>query len=182
MRAWGLAALAGLALCVSAAMAQQPAGPPRPTPKPGYVAPPENSAGLYPVNGEPIFKARCAACHAPAIDRAPTKEQLEARSPEEVYDALTGGAMKTIGAGMTPAEIYGVVRFLTGKSPTPQTAQGPDPNRCATNGPIQAGGPQWNGWGRDVENSRYQPRQPRRWPGGPLSSVEPPTATNRQLP
>jgi cytochrome c len=119
-------------------MAQQPAGPPRPTPKPGYVQPPENSAGLYPINGEPIFKAKCAACHAPAIDRAPTKEQLEARSPEEVYDALTGGAMKTIGAGMTPAEIYGVVRFLTGKSPTPQTAQGPTRTVCARHGPMQA--------------------------------------------
>jgi polyvinyl alcohol dehydrogenase (cytochrome) len=159
MRQWAWAAAVGLALGVAAAAAQQPPpGPPRPTPKPGYVTPPENSAGLYPISGEPIFKAKCAGCHEPAVDRAPTKQELEARSPEEVYDALTGGAMRTIGASMSPAEIYGVVRFLTGKSPTPQTAQGPDPNLCAKSGPIQAAGPQWNGWGRDPINSRYQPK------------------------
>src|SRR5579871_6879517 len=66
-----------------------PARPPAPQAKPGYVVPPENSAGLYPVNGEPIFKAKCAQCHEPAIDRAPARDALKVRSPEEVYDALT---------------------------------------------------------------------------------------------
>ncbi|HEX7945488.1 MAG TPA: PQQ-binding-like beta-propeller repeat protein, partial [Phenylobacterium sp.] len=153
---WALA----LALIGSWALAQPPA---RPVPKPGYVTPPENSAGLYPISGEPIFRARCASCHEPAIERAPDRAQLRVRSPEEVYDALTIGAMKPMGDAMTPAEIYGVVRFLTGKSPTPQTAQGPDPNVCARHGPLQPpslknGGPQWNGWGREVGNSRHQPK------------------------
>src|SRR5204863_2015410 len=149
-----VAAAAGLAAAL--ALAQPPL--PRATPKPGYVTPPENSAGLYPVSGEPVFKARCAGCHEPAIDRAPDRKALAARSPEEVYDALTVGAMKTIGATLSPSELYGVTRFLTGKSSTPQTAQGPDPNVCAKHGPLQPGGPQWNGWGRDVVNSRYQPK------------------------
>ena len=60
--------------------------------------------------------------------------------------------------GMTPAELYGVVRFITGKSPTPQATQGPDPNLCKSNRPLQPNGPQWNGWGRDLANSRYQPK------------------------
>jgi polyvinyl alcohol dehydrogenase (cytochrome) len=158
MGRWKLA-VAALSVAVSAGLAAlaQPARPPAPTPKPGYQVPPENSAGLYPVNGEPIFRTRCASCHDPAIDRAPTKPELEARSPEEVYDALTVGAMKTMAQGMTPAEIFGVVRFLTGKSPTPNEAQGPDPNVCATHPPLKPDGPQWNGWGRDLANSRYQP-------------------------
>ncbi|MGZ6048926.1 MAG: hypothetical protein ACXWKN_11055, partial [Phenylobacterium sp.] len=100
-----LGALGGaiLALTASAVLAQPPAAPPGATagapagraglppatPKPGYVVPPENSAGLYPVSGEPIFKARCAQCHEPAVGRAPTRELLGARAPEEVYDALT---------------------------------------------------------------------------------------------
>src|SRR6185312_10915757 len=154
------AVLAVLALAAPSA-AQAP--PPRPSlppaiPKPGYVVPPENSAGLYPVNGEPIFKARCASCHEPAIERAPTRQELGARSPEDVYDILTAGRMKAMAEGMSPAELYGVVRFITGKSPTPQAAQGPDPNLCRTNGPLQPNGPQWNGWGRDLGNSRYQPK------------------------
>ncbi len=153
-----------LAMCVTglaaAAIAQPapPARPPAPTPKPGYVVPPENSAGLYPVSGEPIFKQRCASCHDPATDeRTPTKAQLEGRSPEEVYDALTVGAMKPMATGLTDAQLYGITRFLTGKSPTPQANAGPDPNVCAKHGPLQPNGPQWNGWGRDLENSRYQP-------------------------
>jgi polyvinyl alcohol dehydrogenase (cytochrome) len=157
------AALAAAVLGSSWAMAQPPpatapAARPAATPKAGYVVPPENSAGLYPVNGEPIFKARCAGCHEPATGRAPSRQMLGARSPEEVYDALTIGAMTPMAQGMNAAEIYGVVRFLTGKSPVPQVASAPDPNLCKTNGPLQPSGPQWNGWGRDVANSRYQPK------------------------
>jgi polyvinyl alcohol dehydrogenase (cytochrome) len=154
-----IAVLTGLAYAAAPASAQAPAAArPAVTPKPGYVVPPENSAGLYPVNGEPIFKAKCAGCHEPAVGRAPTRELLGVRSPEEVYDALTIGAMRSMAEGMTPAELYGVVRFITGKSPVPQVAQGPDPNPCRTNGPLQPSGPQWNGWGRDVANSRFQPK------------------------
>jgi len=151
------AALGLLALAAASALAQPPARP-AVTPKPGYVVPPENSAGLYPVSGEPIFKARCAGCHEPAVDRAPSRDLLAARAPEEVYDALTIGAMKPMAQGLTPAELYGVVRFITGKSPTPQTAQGPDPNLCKTVSPLRPDAPQWNGWGHDLANSRYQPK------------------------
>ena len=155
----GFSAMIALGLAASLAFAQSPTGgAPRGPAKPGYVTPPENSAGLYPVNGEPIYRARCQGCHEPAVERAPSRDQLRVRSPEEVYDALTVGAMKPMGDAMTPAEIYGVVRYLTGKSPTPQTAQGPDPNVCRIHPALNAGAPQWNGWGRDLENTRYQPR------------------------
>jgi polyvinyl alcohol dehydrogenase (cytochrome) len=139
-----------------AAPQQGPGGPPRPQAKPGYVVPPENSGGLYPVAGEPIFKAKCAQCHEPAIDRAPTREQLGVRSPEEVYDALTIGAMKTMATGMSEADIYGVVRFITGKSPVPEVASPPDPNICKKHGALQPNGPMWNGWSTDNANWRYQ--------------------------
>jgi polyvinyl alcohol dehydrogenase (cytochrome) len=159
-----LGALGGallLAIAATAVVAQPPApAPARPavTPKPGYVVPPENSAGLYPVSGEPIFKAKCAGCHEPAVGRAPTRDLMGVRTPEDIYDVLTIGPMKPMAEGLTPAEIYGVVRFITGKSPVPQTAQGPDPNLCKINGSLRPNGPQWNGWGRDLANSRYQPK------------------------
>ena len=122
-----LATAAGLLLAASAVLAQPPAGAaaPRPTPKPGYVTPPENSAGLYPVAGEPIFKARCAQCHDPAVGRAPAKDLLAARAPEEVYDALTIGAMKPMAAGLSEAELYGVTRFITGTWRTAATSPSP---------------------------------------------------------
>jgi len=151
------AAMAGLALAAASALAQ-PSAPQRPTPKPGYVVPPENSAGLYPVSGEPIFKAKCAGCHEPAVGRAPAKELLAARSPEEVYDALTVGAMTPMAAGLSDAELYGVVRFITGKSPVPNAPQAPDPNPCKAMSPLRPDAPRWNGWGGDLANSRYQPK------------------------
>jgi polyvinyl alcohol dehydrogenase (cytochrome) len=127
-------------------------------PKPGYQVPPENSAGLYPVNGEPVFKAKCAGCHEPAVEHAPSKQDLSAHSPEQIYDNLMNGSMKTVAADMSQADIYGVVRYLAGKSPVPNLVQGSDPNLCASNGPLQPNGPVWNGWGVDMANSRYQPR------------------------
>lgn len=149
-----LVAGVSLELAAPPAMTQ----PPAPVAKPGYVVPPENSGGLYPIAGEPIFKARCAACHEPAVDRAPTHAQLASRSPEEIYDALTVGAMKPMASAMSEAEIYGVVRFLTGKSPTPQLATGPDPNVCKANTPLDPDGPMWNGWSPSTRNLRFQPQ------------------------
>jgi len=156
-------ALAAASLCAilgaAPANAQQGAGPGANTrtPKPGFVMPPENSAGFYPINGEPIFKERCAACHDPAVDRAPSRQLLKSRSAEEVYDALTIGVMKPMASGLAAAELYGLTRFLTGKSPVPQTSSAPDPNQCMSHGPLNARGPQWNGWGNGLENLRYQP-------------------------
>ena len=169
MLAGAMAILLGLGMAAAGSAqevpppAQPPAGqagaPPRlpaATPKPGYVVPPENSAGLYPVNGEPIFKAKCANCHEPALDRAPTREALGARAPEEVYDALTIGAMKTNAAGLSDAELYGVVRYLTGKSPVPNAIAPPDSNPCPIQTALKPNGPQWNGWSTDVTNQRFQ--------------------------
>jgi polyvinyl alcohol dehydrogenase (cytochrome) len=163
-RAVMLTAMSGLVLAVTAHAQQAPPGsppagrPPAAAAKPGYVVPPENSGGLYPVSGEPIFRAKCAQCHEPAIDRAPTREQLGVRSPEEVYDALTIGAMKQMATGMSDADLYGVVRFITGKSPVPNAPSPPDPNICATHPKLNANGPMWNGWSPDAANLRYQPK------------------------
>src|SRR5262249_54449316 len=92
----------------------------------------------------------------PAVERAPTREALKVRSPEEVYDAITIGIMKPMAAGLSDAELYGVVRYLTGKSPVPNAIVPPDPNQCASQTPLKAGGPMWNGWSTDVTNQRYQ--------------------------
>ncbi|HEX5005904.1 MAG TPA: PQQ-binding-like beta-propeller repeat protein [Hyphomonadaceae bacterium] len=140
------------------ALAQQ--APPRPPPpaKPGYVVPPENSGGLYPVSGEPIFKERCAGCHEPAVDRAPPRVELGKRAAEEVYDALTIGVMKPMATGLTDAQMYGVVRYLTGKSPIPNAVSPADTNICAQHPPLVPEGPAWNGWSPETTNLRYQPK------------------------
>ena len=93
------------------------------------------------------------------MGRAPTKELLAARAPEEVYDALTIGRDEAHGrrACPTPSSMA-----WSASSPAsrrcPTRRRSPTPNLCKTNGPLQPNGPQWNGWGRDLANSRYQPK------------------------
>ena len=74
------------ALLGFSALAQTPAPPPAGGRagqglRPGFQLPPENSGGLYAGNGEPIFKARCASCHEPAVERAPSRAELGAAPP-----------------------------------------------------------------------------------------------------
>ncbi|MEI7932909.1 MAG: PQQ-binding-like beta-propeller repeat protein, partial [Alphaproteobacteria bacterium] len=128
--------------------------------KPGYSTPPENSGGLYPVAGEPVWRDRCVTCHGTGQGGAPSYSDLEKRSPEAVYNALKTGKMAGQTQGLTDAQLYGVVRFITGKSPTPNTLAGvTDANTCATHPAIKAAPPaaQWNGWGNGLANTRYQP-------------------------
>ncbi|HWC64191.1 MAG TPA: PQQ-binding-like beta-propeller repeat protein, partial [Rhizomicrobium sp.] len=164
-------ALAGMTVFAASAHAQDnqaptnntatPARAPLPQihPRPGYQIPPENSAGLYPVGGEPFFRANCGACHEPAVNGAESRAGMAKYSPEEVYDKLMTGSMWQYAANMNQAQVFGVVRYITGKSPVPDfaVAHKPDPNMCAGDTPLQPNGPMWNGWSVDVTNNRYQP-------------------------
>ncbi len=162
-----LAASAALALWVlgSSAIAQPPAagrgaagrGAAAPAAAPGFVLPPENAGGRYAGNGEPDFKARCAGCHDPAVDRAPSKAELEGRSAEDIYDAIKDGKMAPMAAGLDESQLYAIAYFLTHKAPVPRSTA-PDPNPCPTQKPLDLRAGVWNGWGVDPANSRYQPR------------------------
>lgn len=159
----GVVSAVVFAAAVNAQEAAAPAGAPARAPlpqihpRPGYQLPPENSAGLYPVSGEPFFRANCGACHEPAINGAQSRDEMAKDTPEDVYDKLMNGSMFQYAVNMNQAQIYGVVRYLTGKSPVPNIPQGPDPNLCPSDTPLQPGGPMWNGWSVDVTNTRYQP-------------------------
>ncbi len=67
------------------------------------------------VDAEALFKARCSACHEPAIERAPGREQLRARSSQEITEALTSGIMQPMAQGLGPAEIGALAGLLGGR-------------------------------------------------------------------
>src|SRR5689334_18969145 len=52
--------------------------------------------GSTSAEGETLFKARCAQCHEPAVDRAPTREAMAARLPADITAALTTGVMQPL--------------------------------------------------------------------------------------
>jgi polyvinyl alcohol dehydrogenase (cytochrome) len=109
-------------------------------------------------DGAEVYKLRCAACHDHPTDRVPTRDTLAKRSPEDVVTALTSGAMREHGKTLNDEEKRSVARFVTGKEfggvATSVSMANPCPGRPA---PIALNDSNWNGWGRDLDNSRYQP-------------------------
>jgi polyvinyl alcohol dehydrogenase (cytochrome) len=116
------------------------------------------AADAPPSPGQAIYDQFCAACHDHPQDRIPARETLAKRLPEEVMQALTNGAMRVQAAGLTRNDRLAVTSFLTGREPVEASAAPPEKNRCPRAGATSDRGPQWNGWGRDLANTRFQPQ------------------------
>lgn len=110
-----------------------------------------------PPDGAALYKARCASCHdGKPQPRMPLREELTARTPETIYKAMFEGAMVPQSAGLSEEEGRAIARYITGKefSTVLETMAG----RCTTPAKSFAvGSNDWNGWGQDPGNSRYQP-------------------------
>src|SRR5262252_1092848 len=108
--------------------------------------------------GAELYKQRCAVCHDNPQDRIPPLFLIRRRSAEDVVMTLTSGAMKQQAAGLSAEQIRALAIHLTGKQPGPPIDLSLGANRCpAPPKPINLKAPQWNGWGFDLDNSRYQP-------------------------
>lgn len=115
-----------------------------------------------PPDGAKLYQERCAVCHDNAgnnpQDRTPPKSVLARRAPDEVIAALTTGSMKTQASGLKELEIRAIAVYLTGKQPSGVIDPAQLANRCqAPGGPINLKAPGWNGWGKDYDNTRFQP-------------------------
>jgi polyvinyl alcohol dehydrogenase (cytochrome) len=111
-------------------------------------------------DGAALYKARCASCHdsGSAQARIPKRAEIAARTMESVVSALLTGAMVTQSTGLSADEVRAIARYLTGKeiSTTSETTAGLCPVPAKKLGPAAA---DWNGWGLEPSNSRYQ-REP----------------------
>jgi polyvinyl alcohol dehydrogenase (cytochrome) len=110
-------------------------------------------------DGAALYKERCGTCHDNAQSqlRMPKREEIAARTPEAVMAAMFTGAMVTQAAGLTEDEGRAIALFVTGKSfgTVSETMAG----QCSA--PLKKFAPNakadWNGWGVDPSNSRFQP-------------------------
>jgi polyvinyl alcohol dehydrogenase (cytochrome) len=110
-----------------------------------------------PPDGAAIYNLRCAKCHDKPEERVPAKATIAKRPPEVVVKALTSGPMAPFAAGLTAPQIAALATYLTGKAPG-TTAPSTEANICSGRAPrFSLDGPQWVGWGRDLDNSRFQP-------------------------
>jgi polyvinyl alcohol dehydrogenase (cytochrome) len=104
-----------------------------------------------------IYQERCASCHENPQGRIPPRFLIARRSAEDVMQTLSSGSMKQQASGLSADQIRALAIYLTGKQPGAPIQANLDANKCSgASGPINLNGPQWNGWGRDFDNSRFQ--------------------------
>jgi polyvinyl alcohol dehydrogenase (cytochrome) len=111
------------------------------------------NAGIF------AFTGRCASCHDTGKDGATDRYTLNRHTPEEVLTSITTGKMAQYAQGLTEYEKR-VVAVYVGGRPLGAAAQGDAaqmknhcPSKPAFN-PVP--GSEWNGWGFDSGNSRFQ--------------------------
>jgi polyvinyl alcohol dehydrogenase (cytochrome) len=110
--------------------------------------------------GADLYAQRCAQCHdsSNAGVRAPSRTALQSRSFDEVLGAITTGPMASFAQGLSNDERAAIASLITGKVASHAAAE--NAGQCAQNEtgfPQPIDGPRWNGWGTDINNSRFQP-------------------------
>src|SRR5215831_4210578 len=111
-------------------------------------------------DGAALYRRDCAGCHDMGVDRAPAREALQAMSAERVLNALETGPMISMASRETGAERRAVAQFVSGKSLSTRDLLTTPPSSamCATKDNFGSSltGPEWNGWGENTHNTRFQ--------------------------
>lgn len=125
-------------------------------------------------DGAALYKSRCASCHEAPQDRTPGRDVLSRNSPAFIFAAMSN-VMAPMAEGLSEDERRAIALHLgtdpaTGKTGTagdvnPHAIWGPPSASMALDGPLCKGNappidlsaPQWNGWGVNTSNARYQP-------------------------
>ncbi len=121
-----------------------------------------NGASASTEVGFGIFQQKCLSCHGKSeYERAPKPAALREMSPEHLYEVLTSGIMyPVIGKDLSERERRLVSESISGRLMGAAVSgdAAKMPNRCPADPPVAdpASGPAWNGWGADLDNSRFQ--------------------------
>src|SRR5690348_14745082 len=107
--------------------------------------------------GAAIYANKCASCHE--VGTAPLFNHyiLKSMSPDYILYVLKSGAMREIAAKMPFPQRVAVAEYLTGKRAGSSRPANPMAGQCGGPAPSNFSGPEWNGWGVDLDNSRFQP-------------------------
>ena len=105
-----------------------------------------------------VYKDNCSTCHDAPTGRTPSRDAIKDRTPEAIMTAMTSGTMSMQAMQMSTAERRAVAEFLSGK-PFGAIAAAGGGMCTARPAPIaNLTQPNWNGFGVDSSNSRYQPK------------------------
>ncbi|MCZ6664111.1 MAG: PQQ-binding-like beta-propeller repeat protein, partial [Gammaproteobacteria bacterium] len=112
-------------------------------------------------DGEKIYKGACAHCHDRSLPRMPSLAELKKKDPRDIFSTISAGLMAPYTRKLTHAERRAVTEYASGQS-LGDFASGaaaiPKSAFCANkpDKPIQHIDSGWNGWGNDLENTRFQ--------------------------
>ena len=119
-----------------------------------------SAATAQPVTaGAAVFQQHCQSCHQPAIGRAPSRTALGYRRRDAVVQALSGGVMAPMAAGLSSADITAVATYLTPMEKVfgPGVPAAGVEVMCKSHSGIRAGASDWASLGVDAASSRFQP-------------------------
>jgi polyvinyl alcohol dehydrogenase (cytochrome) len=115
--------------------------------------------------GQSLFADHRLTCHgnADAGQRTPDPSALMQLTPEAIVSVITTGVMREQAKDLTDAEKRNIAEFLGGRAPgLADSGDGKTMVKHCTSNPP-SGDPQagsaWNGWGADLNNSRFQTAQ-----------------------
>lgn len=108
-------------------------------------------------DGATLYRRTCSSCHDTGAERVPSHEILKAMPPERVLAAMESGPMVVMASRLSVAERRAVAEFVSGKS-LGQPVPPPNGICAAVPGafPDSLAEPQWNGWGVNLANTRFQ--------------------------
>jgi polyvinyl alcohol dehydrogenase (cytochrome) len=110
--------------------------------------------------GVAVYETQCTRCHGNPAVRAPSPATLRQLPAERIYAALARGSMKVEAAPLTDTQKRLVAEYLSGR-PIGSAKSGSVRrmrDRCKGNPPLPrpASKPEWNGWGNNAANTRFQ--------------------------
>jgi len=116
-----------------------------------------SAAGLSQAQeGSQVFISRCLQCHSfTSTTHAPTPEALGQIPWQEIVKTLESGSMKVQAQSLSSDERVAVARYIgkeSGVQVLPEVK-----GFCAAGVKPQVSGHDWNGWGVDDLNTRFQP-------------------------
>ena len=111
-------------------------------------------------DGQALYKAHCERCHEGQVKRAPHRDILQRLPALMVLNSLELGKMKFQGMMRTNVQRRTISEWITGKKLPPPSDKDETVAGFCDGAPgtfaIEEGAPQWNGWGVDNFNSRFQ--------------------------
>lgn len=145
----GAAVILGLAVCVMAALGDAATPPPGGANNGGDFFDRQSAAGTH---GAEVFRAHCAACHESGAGHAPPLTILGMMPASSIFDALSQGAMRVQGQGLSRDDKIAVAEYLSGRKMA-QGTEAPAP-MCAGAALDWAEPPVLAGWGLTPGNTR----------------------------